>query len=546
MRSLIDRGAWAGRAVVVALLGALLGGCGDDSGSAAPVDAPDVPAVSDAGSDAGQTDIASPDAGVDVLEDVAPGDVADAVGDVAADVPGDAVVDAAAADVVEDVAPVDAAADAPDGGPPDVQDEPWEPDPTAGHLSTGPLGEASCVSVTGGGGVKLETGIAHMKEAGVHTVRSILTWAQFEPAKGSFNPAALDARVTPYTDAGIDVIGVLAFGNPWACSDPVADSFYPPDDPADFAAYVTAAIEHLGPLVTRYEIWNEQNAGYRFWKPATKGDAAAYGTLMKAAVDAGRAACPTCQFAYGGPFFHSMIIDGHIPFLQQTYDAHPDLSAYFDAMAMHPYPFYPPQAAPEGPPEDFEWPFWDMVAGVRQVMADHDAGDRPIWVTEVGWPVFWSVTEELQAAYLVRGFLHLVALDAAPVCWYTLFDHDKPSVFAAEDFFGLLTSGVDTDGIPQPKPVFHALAQLGVRFGQHRIVRDLHAAKLVPKGAFGYELLGPDGDRWWVVWSHPSPGTAIVALPAAPLQVLSQLGEPLDAAGAELPVSALPVFAQLP
>ncbi|GMV41517.1 MAG: hypothetical protein AMXMBFR64_32330 [Myxococcales bacterium] len=535
--------------VVLALC---LGGCGGDGSVGRDA------GVADAGGGDAKDTVANT-----VLDATVPGDVGERADGAVAGPDGggggsaDVVADTADVPSLSDAAVVDGgAADAGDGAdhgdsgdsadgenPGDGADaEPWEPDPTAGHLDTGPLGEAVCVSVTGGSGAKLATGIARLKEAGVRTVRSILTWSSFEPSKGSFSPAALESHVTPYTDAGIDVIGVLAFGNPWACSDPAADSYYPPDDPADFANYVTAAITHLGPLVTRYEVWNEQNAGYRFWKPATKGDPAAYGTLLKAAVAAGRAACPTCQFAYGGPFFHSMIIDGHIPFLQQTYAAHPDLSAHFDAMAMHPYPFYPPQAAPEGPPEPFEWPFWTMVDAVRQVMADHDAGDRPIWVTEVGWPVFWSVTEELQAAYLVRGFLHLVALDAVPVCWYTLFDKETTSVFPAEDFFGLLTSGVET-GTPEPKPVFHALAQLGGRFGEYRLVRDLHAAKLVPPGAWGFELSGPNGDRWWAVWAHP--GTEVVTLPGPPLQVLDQLGGELAIVGVEQPVTALPVFVQV-
>ena len=360
--------------------------------------------------------------------------------------------------------------------------------------------------------------VDHLLALGIRRVRIDLRWHVVEPEKGVFHFDRLESEVRHYLDAGISVLGLLVYGNPWASSQTEYDTTYPPDDPTDYANYVAAVVEYFGTDIQEYEVWNEPNVGLRFWKPEIKGDPVAYGTLLIEAVKAGRLACPECTFAFGGPFFHSLFVDGHIPYLTAAQEAHPDLSQYYDAMGFHPYAIYPPQAAPEGPPGDAEWPFTRMFDEVKDVMALQGAQDKPIWTTEVGWPVFGDVDQERQAAYLVRAFLHLIWKGSPMVCWYNIIDGDNPDEFPPEDAFGLLSNDPDD---PEPKPAYWALAQLGNRFAKYHLTDDLRP--LLPEGVYGYALAGPEGDIWWAIWSHPEP--VMVQLPVAVVEQRSMIGD---------------------
>ena len=93
------------------------------------------------------------------------------------------------------------------------------------------------------------------------------------------------------------------------------------------------------------------------------------------------------------------------------------------------------------------------------VAADHESayerGERPGWdeglwkqITELGWPVYGSVDEAVQARFLVRSTLLAVRAGAEGVFWYTLRDGPRPQDFPPEDAFGLLHP--DTP----PKPAY--------------------------------------------------------------------------------------------
>ena len=432
---------------------------------------------------------------------------------------------------VTDVGGVDTA----DAGP-----QPPPPDPGALD-GMPPLSEVLCLAGVPHGGQRQELAVERLLEAGVSAVRTGMYWHTFEPKPGELHPEKIEAWVGPYLDAGIEVIGLLAYGNPWASSLTETDHMYPPDDPADFANFVSAMATLYEGRIERWEIWNEPNAGFRFWKTHPNGDAPAYGALLKAAVVAGRAACPGCAFSFGGTFFHTQFIDGHLPFLTLAQDTHPDLADHYDAMAFHPYAPYPPAHPPEGKAPDHEWSHQEMVSQVRALMGEQGAADRPFWTTEVGWPIFGEIDLATQAAYLVRSVMHLTAAGAHPVCWYNLFDGKNPEVFPPEQAFGLLTHG-DLEGgeLPEPKPAFLALTQLGNRFAQHRLVRDLRASGVATAPVYGYELDGPD--RWWVLWAYPAPEAVPFPLPEGAVEARDMVGAALTVPTSSVSLDASPVF----
>ena len=99
---------------------------------------------------------------------------------------------------------------------------------------------------------------------GVKPVRRAIHWNNVEPTKGEFDFTSFDPIVEFAQANNLEVVWILAYGNPWASSLTTSEKWYPPDDPTDYANYARVVAERYRGKVTRYELWNEANAGYRF------------------------------------------------------------------------------------------------------------------------------------------------------------------------------------------------------------------------------------------------------------------------------------------
>ena len=124
-------------------------------------------------------------------------------------------------------------------------------------------------------------------------------------------------------------------------------------------------------------------------------------------------------------------------------------------------------------PED---PKFEFLPKIREVISwrNKNAPGKQVWLTEFGWDATtkpqategtfkqWvGVTDLQQAQYLVRAFLVLgsLDLDRAYIFWFN--DEDIASVHAS--------SGLTRHY--QPKPAFHAVAQLFATLGDYRFER---------------------------------------------------------------------------
>ncbi|MFZ5479581.1 MAG: hypothetical protein ACOZNI_22640 [Myxococcota bacterium] len=284
--------------------------------------------------------------------------------------------------------------------------------------------------------------VAALEATGVRVLRHDLRWAYAMPARDTFDWTLEDAWVE--AAAGFEIVAMVAYGNPWASGGP--DEFYPPADPADFAAFVAAARDRY-PQIRRWEIWNEPNAGYRFWKvgdpPALAGDPVGYAALF---AEAAAVLPEDHEVSIGGTFFHEQGIPGGPAFVAEAIAADPRVVELADAVGFHPYTLYPPRVGPEED-GDGEIPLWEMQAAQEDA-----AGGLPALITEAGWPST-EVTEAEQAAYVLREFALAQAGGLRDVCVYTLEDGefaDNP-----EDAFGLWERG-----LAAPKPAGEALAAL--------------------------------------------------------------------------------------
>ncbi len=319
-------------------------------------------------------------------------------------------------------------------------------------------------------------------QIGVPRVRASIDWSQVEPTKGEFTFTTSDAFMKHFTDAGLQFDGRLCYGIDWAEPDGTDDSL----DPADFAGYAGAVAGHFCGTVNSYEIWNEENTA-RFWSPQPNPDK--FGALMKAAYTAIHDACPQAQVVFGGLscFDRYTFVDGFYYFLELVRQAHPDIGDYFDVMAIHPYTLLQ-TSSPE-----WTWTFgsddvWgnmrDQIQAARARMTAMGAGDKPIWLTEFGWPSL-IVGKDLQAAWLVRGALLSIAAGVEAMDWYTFYDGDGTNPLPTEDYFGLFTWPGGAGGA-QPKPDFGALRTLLATLGSYRYAADFSAPLNLPVGVYAF------------------------------------------------------------
>ncbi len=358
------------------------------------------------------------------------------------------------------------------------------------------VGETLCLSMSVPGGTseaavkRRDWVFAAVEELGVTRLRAHFQWHSLEKKKGEFSWANSDLQVAEARNHGIELIGLLAYGNPWASNKGADnnDHHYPPDDPDDFAHYAGALAGRFKADVHRWEVWNEQNSGFRFWKGTggLGGDAKAYGALLRATHTAVKAADPNAEVGYGGLFYLPQVIPGAETFTADSFKAWPDLGEHFDAFAWHPYSPYPPRAAPEdaGDPDSDNLqpvPADETARRLVKLLGEHGKTDAKLWVTELGWPTQKAVTELEAAAFLVRSYVLLLSEGVELLCWYTLMD-SSPShkaIVSWEKVFGLYRWADTSKGeVPIAKPAVAAHRTLAKRLGPLRYAGNLSRSKL--------------------------------------------------------------------
>ncbi len=349
---------------------------------------------------------------------------------------------------------------------------------------------------------------------GVRVVRHDVIWAQIEPVQGQFSWTAEDETVAALKAHQIRGIGLLSYGNLWASKYAAAqnDTMVPPDNPQDFADFAAAAAARYAGQLDDWEVWNEQNAGYRFWKdPKTlpSGNPKTYAALLLATGKSIHEVAPQARVAFGGLFYLPQAIIGAEVFTQQALAAEPTLGDHIDALAYHPYAVYPPHLPPEASPTTPGVPAMavpldqtaDRLQGVLQNSLGHTL---PLWITEVGWPQTEDTNTAQQIAqYLLRSWALALSRDVQALCWYTIMDQDPSNDnYPWEKSFGLYSFDTDvSDGsLPQPKPAALALRAM------HRVLGAYgFAESLAGRSSARHHLVfaRPDGpDRVHVLWDE--------------------------------------------
>jgi len=356
--------------------------------------------------------------------------------------------------------------------------------------------------------------ISKLVESGLLRLRASIDWPDVEPQQDQFTFDYSDPFVNLIVDSGLQFDGRLCYGVNWAAPEDNDSAILP----ADFGDYAYHVAEHYCGKIDSHEIWNEENLDV-FWQPEPDPDA--YGSMLMAVFTAVHEACPGAKVVWGGlsPFQISTMLDQPFYFIEQVFQAHPDIADYFDVLAIHPYTFL------QTPPPEWtfylgDYEFYPNMPGqirlARQRLANIGAAGKPIWLTEWGWPSL-IIGQQAQADFFVRGALLSIAEGVEALDWYTFYDREPGSgTIPTENYFGLFTWPGAEEG-PQAKPVFYAASALSQTLGALRFAGDLSEKLDLPEGVFGYAFLDEEtGDFTFAGWTGQSQLEYSLDLPVPP------------------------------
>ena len=266
---------------------------------------------------------------------------------------------------------------------------------------------------------------AMAQELGVEWVKLHVNWAVYEEEAGTIDFDALDAMVTPYDAAGLNILLTVTAAPDWARTD--INAIGPPDDFNKYAEFLSALTEHFAGVVDAIEVWSEPNLSIN-WVGKRLG-ATSYMDLLKLAYNAIKTEDPAVVVVTAGlaPTATNdgvLSIDDRV-FLRGMYAA--GAADFSDAIGAHPLGWAnPPDSLccqnnrPSVPAWDDQPAFFflNTMRDYRNIMRDNDEGGTFIWVTSAGWgsfegfegdlrPDFGYVTytdADEQAQYTARAF----------------------------------------------------------------------------------------------------------------------------------------------
>ena len=231
------------------------------------------------------------------------------------------------------------------------------------------------------------------------TLRQLVLWPELEPnADDEYDWSKLDPVVANAAEQGVEMLPFV-YGTPhWAVGDclglePLQCQRIPPlaneEAKQAWQDFLRDLVDRYGPdgsfwtddsdefdppkvPITQWQIWNEPSS-QSFFEPES--DPAKYAQLVRISHDAILDEDPHAEIVLAGLFrTPQKNADGGGPadYLRDLYAADPDVGDFFDTVALHPYASNLDQID-------------QLFEQVLPVLDDAGDGDKPIWVSELGW-----------------------------------------------------------------------------------------------------------------------------------------------------------------
>jgi len=235
-----------------------------------------------------------------------------------------------------------------------------------------------------------------------------------------------------------------------------------------------------------------------------------------------------------------------VRFIRNVLDADPNVAKCFDILSTHPY------VTPAPPETDAvrSWGSYSIAKGldnIRKVLTKYGAGERPVWYTEMGWPItkadggFYETKEKdlatplLQAAYVCRTYAYAMRLgvDRVHIMFATDTDNFNAGFFLRDGKWRPSATAVQTMIAQMPRPKLQSAISDGTG------------------GYYAYEFVRDtlvDGRPTFVImaWNVEGPKTVEIPVKGAKATLVDMLGneKPLEAKDGKVTVEVgpLPVY----
>jgi hypothetical protein len=305
--------------------------------------------------------------------------------------------------------------------------------------------------------------LALARAAGFDTIVQVFAWREIEPTRDQFHWEVTDQVVAAAEYYGLDLVVRLDQHPAWASAvQPPLNA--PPDHLGDYRHFVERVAMRYRGRIRAYIIWNEPNLALEWGgRPP---DPAAYVELLRTGYEAVKAGDPAALVVSAG--LAPTNGDGELAmderaYLRAMYRA--GAARYFDVLGAHPYGLGQP---PDAPLTANGGLVFGRLVELRAIMLDNGDGDKPVWITEVGWTVDpppdqpgTGVSLDQQAAYLT-GALERVRREWPWVGLMTVWNLAPATPGDPFGGYSLL------DAAGQPRPAYRAWQRVAVAGDQSR------------------------------------------------------------------------------
>lgn len=234
---------------------------------------------------------------------------------------------------------------------------------------------------------KVQRTLRMVREMGASTIVELLPWAYVEREKGVYDWNHPDRIIDHAENQGLQIIARLGIVPRWVPAEANVGNatlnYLPESEFETFATYVGKFAERYRGRVDHIIIWNEPNLNFEWGgRPA---DPVAYTRLLQLSYETAHAANPDIV-VLNAALAPTLAPPGgaeagwnDLDYLREMYEA--GAADYFDAVAIHNYPFnYPPQDEPKPDVLNFR-----RIELMREIIVEYGDGDKPVYITETGW-----------------------------------------------------------------------------------------------------------------------------------------------------------------